>query len=55
MGGDKMLDNINLNLLKYFYEVVNTKNITKASENLCVSQPAITKAIIALLILTPFS
>ena len=45
MGGDKMLDNINLNLLKYFYEVVNTKNITKASENLCVSQPAITKAI----------
>lgn len=40
-----MLDNINLNLLKYFYEVVNTKNITKASENLCVSQPAITKAI----------
>lgn len=40
-----MLNNINLNLLKYFYEVVNTKNITKASENLCVSQPAITKAI----------
>ena len=40
-----MLNNINLNLLKYFYEVVNTKNITKASENLCISQPAITKAI----------
>ncbi len=40
-----MLNNINLNLLKYFYEVVNTKNITKASENLCLSQPAITKAI----------
>lgn len=40
-----MLNNVNLNLLKYFYEVVNTKNITKASENLCVSQPAITKAI----------
>lgn len=40
-----MLNNINLNLLKYFYEVVNTKNMTKASENLCISQPAITKAI----------
>ena len=40
-----MLNNINLNLLKYFYEVVNTRNITKASENLCISQPAITKAI----------
>ena len=40
-----MLNNINLNLLKYFYEVVNTKNITKAGENLCISQPAITKAI----------
>ena len=40
-----MLNNVNLNLLKYFYEVVNTKNITKASENLCISQPAITKAI----------
>lgn len=37
--------NVNLNLLKYFYEVVNTKNITKASEKLMVSQPAITKAI----------
>lgn len=40
-----MLNNVNLNLLKYFYEVVNTHNITKASENLCISQPAITKAI----------
>ena len=40
-----MLNNVNLNLLKYFYEVVNTRNITKASENLSVSQPAITKAI----------
>lgn len=40
-----MLNNVNLNLLKYFYEVVNSKNITKASENLCVSQPAITMAI----------
>lgn len=40
-----MLNNINLNLLKYFYEVINTKNITKASENLYVSQPAISRAI----------
>lgn len=41
---DKNL-NLNLNLLKYFCEVVDTKNITKASENLFISQPAITKAI----------
>ena len=40
-----MLDNINLNLLKYFYEVVREGNITRASLNLMVSQPAITKAI----------
>ena len=40
-----MNQNINLNLLKYFYEVVNIGNITKASEKLLVSQPAITKAI----------
>lgn len=40
-----MEQNINLNLLKYFYEVVNCNNITKASQELLVSQPAITKAI----------
>ena len=40
-----MFQNINLNLLKYFYEVVSIGNITKASEKLLVSQPAITKAI----------
>lgn len=40
-----MHQNINLNLLKYFYEVVNNKNITKASQILLVSQPAITKSI----------
>jgi len=40
-----MYQNINLNLLKYFYETVNTRNITKASENLNISQPAITRAI----------
>ena len=37
--------NINLNLLKYFYEVVKEKNITKAAKNLYVTQPAITRAI----------
>lgn len=40
-----MNQNINLNLLKYFYEVVSIGNITKASEKMLVSQPAITKAI----------
>ena len=40
-----MNQNINLNLLKYFYEAVNVGNITRASERLLVSQPAITKAI----------
>ena len=40
-----MNQNINLNLLKYFYEVVTIGNITKASEKMLVSQPAITKAI----------
>ena len=39
------MNNVNLNLLKYFCEVINTGNITRASENLMVSQPAITKAI----------
>lgn len=40
-----MYSDINLNLLKYFYEVVSIGNITKASEKMLVSQPAITKAI----------
>lgn len=40
-----MFNNINLNSLKYFYEIASAKNITKASENLNVSQPALTKAI----------
>ena len=39
------MHNINLNLLKYFYEVVSEGNITRASNNLMISQPAITKAI----------
>ena len=40
-----MYTNINLNNLKYFYEIVNAGNITKASSNLFVSQPALTKAV----------
>ena len=37
--------NINLNLLKYFYEVVKEKNITKAAEKAYITQPAMTRAI----------
>ncbi len=40
-----MYNNLNLNTLKYFYEIAETKNITKASSNLNVSQPALTKAL----------
>ena len=40
-----MYTNINLNNLKYYYEIVNAGNITKASNNLFISQPALTKAI----------
>lgn len=40
-----MYQNINLNVLRYFYEVANTKNITKASVNLNITQPALTRAI----------
>lgn len=40
-----MYNNINLNLLKYFYEVVNSKHITLASQKLLISQPAVTKVI----------
>ena len=36
---------LNLNLLKYFYEAVNEKSITKAAEKLYITQPALTKAI----------
>ena len=32
-----MFQNINLNFLKYYYEVANAKNITKASEILNIS------------------
>lgn len=39
------MHNVNLNALKYFVQVASTKNITKASENLNISQPALTKAL----------
>lgn len=40
-----MYQNLNLNNLKYFFEIANTKNITKASNNLGITQPALTRAI----------
>ena len=36
---------INTELYKIFYTVATVKNITKASEILCISQPAVTKHI----------
>ena len=35
----------NLNLLYIFWEVAKTKNITKASQKLFVSQPAVSASI----------
>ncbi len=40
-----MFNNLNLNSLKYFYEVTLTLNITKAANNLMISQPALTHSI----------
>ncbi len=40
--------NFNIDLLKTFYIVGKEKNITKASEKLLISQPAVSKAIRAL-------
>jgi len=37
--------NINFELYRFFYVVANTKNITKAAEELMISQPAISKSI----------
>lgn len=39
------MENINLELYKVFYYVAKTKNVTKASELLSISQPAITQTI----------
>lgn len=39
------MENINFELYKIFYYVAKTKNITKASEILLISQPAITQTI----------
>lgn len=36
---------VNLELYRIFYEVATSKNITRASENLLISQPAVTKHI----------
>ena len=40
-----MIKNINFELYKVFYEVGKQKNITKAANNLFISQPAITQQI----------
>lgn len=37
--------NVDFELYKIFYTVANTKNITKAAKELCISQPAISKSI----------
>lgn len=39
------MHNIDLNLYKTFYYVAKFNNFTKASETLCISQPAVTQAI----------
>lgn len=36
---------MDLQKLKYFYEAARIEHITKAAENLCIAQPALTKAI----------
>mgnify|MGYP002518695541 FL=1 len=40
-----MLKNIDYNLFQIFVEVANVGNITKASENLFITQPAVTQAL----------
>ena len=37
--------NVDLNLYKTFYIVAKCNNFTKASEELCISQPAVTQAV----------
>lgn len=38
------MDNINLNSLKFFLEVANSKSFLDASNKLFISQPAISKS-----------
>ena len=37
--------NVNFELYRIFYVVANAGNITKASKELCISQPAVTQSI----------
>lgn len=39
------VNKMDLQKLKYFYEAARLEHITKAAENLCIAQPALTKAI----------
>jgi len=36
-----MLSEVNLNLYKYFFAVIEEKSVSKAAEKLCVSQPTV--------------
>lgn len=36
-----MLTEINLNLYKYFFAVIEERSVSKAAEKLCVSQPTV--------------
>ena len=40
-----MVDNLNLNFLKIFYEVANSKSFLKAANKLYITQPAISRSI----------
>lgn len=36
-----MLTEVNLNLYKYFFAVIEERSVSKAAEKLCVSQPTV--------------